>query len=365
MFRKVVPLASIATVLFALGQSSNVYAGEPKGHGLTLTPMFGRMYTDTSRQVDDFNFFSFGVGYSFHNRFDVELTYGESTDSLETVAGDIDYAQWRLDGLLGLAPTSSINPYLALGVGQHLIDSAEDGVDFDDETDFVNFGIGAKMWITKQLAARVDLRQFIDTETVNGEKFHDTALMVGLTYAFGKPAETVVVESTPAPTPEPEPVAEPVDTDQDGVVDAMDECPDTSIGAKVDEKGCYIMITEVKEITLNINFASNSADVPASAMGDIAEVAGFMKEYPLTAVVLEGHTDNTGNDAYNQKLSEKRAASVAEVLVKEYGVSIDRVDHVGYGETQPIASNESVPGRAQNRRVMAVIRASVSKKEMK
>ena len=77
-----------------------------------------------------------------------------------------------------------------------------------------------------------------------------------------------------------------------------------------------------------------------------------MSEHPDYRVVLEGHTDSIGKEAYNQKLSEKRANAVAKAL-EDLGVSGDKIKTVGFGETKPIADNKTKQGRAENRRVEA------------
>jgi len=71
--------------------------------------------------------------------------------------------------------------------------------------------------------------------------------------------------------------------------------------------------------------------------------------------VIEGYTDSVGDDAYNLKLSEKRAASVRKYLIKKFGVDESRVSSKGYGETKPIDTNKTAKGRANNRRVEAVV----------
>lgn len=82
-----------------------------------------------------------------------------------------------------------------------------------------------------------------------------------------------------------------------------------------------------------------------------------MSQYPQTRTTVEGHTDSVGPDAYNQRLSERRAQAVRDVLVHQYGVSADRVDSVGYGESRPVADNATAEGRAINRRVEAEVEA--------
>jgi OmpA-OmpF porin, OOP family len=77
----------------------------------------------------------------------------------------------------------------------------------------------------------------------------------------------------------------------------------------------------------------------------------IFKEYPNSKFILEGHTDSDGSNALNQTLSENRAAAVKAYLV-ENGIGADRLKAVGFGETQPIASNKTAKGKAQNRRVV-------------
>ena len=81
------------------------------------------------------------------------------------------------------------------------------------------------------------------------------------------------------------------------------------------------------------------------------EIAAIMQQYPNTRFVVEGHTDSSGDDAYNMDLSRKRAAAVVNYLVGK-GINRSMLSSVGYGETQPIASNSTAEGRAQNRRVV-------------
>ena len=89
---------------------------------------------------------------------------------------------------------------------------------------------------------------------------------------------------------------------------------------------------------------------PAISRSDLFVLSDSLNKYPDSFVTIVGHTDNTGSAGYNQNLSERRAQSVASVLVSG-GVPQGRLDIVGAGENQPIATNQTADGRAQNRRV--------------
>ena len=99
-----------------------------------------------------------------------------------------------------------------------------------------------------------------------------------------------------------------------------------------------------------ITFAYNQAAVRPEFRGTLQQIAESLQAYPSSAIDVLGHTDATGSDTYNQGLSEQRARSVADALTS-YGVNRVRIETRGYGENQPIASNDTEEGRAANRRV--------------
>ena len=105
----------------------------------------------------------------------------------------------------------------------------------------------------------------------------------------------------------------------------------------------------------DVTFPTNSADINARFHPVLADVARVMNEYDRSIVDIVGHTDSTGTDAINQPLSERRAASVAAFLINE-GVMRERLYVAGASSRNPIASNDTVEGRAQNRRVEILIR---------
>jgi len=100
----------------------------------------------------------------------------------------------------------------------------------------------------------------------------------------------------------------------------------------------------------NVTFATNSADINANFYPVLNSVALVLKEFDKTVVDVAGHADSTGDDAMNMQLSQRRATSVSSYLGAQ-GVSGQRLITVGYGETRPIATNDTPEGRQQNRRV--------------
>lgn len=154
--------------------------------------------------------------------------------------------------------------------------------------------------------------------------------------------------------PEPKPRVVPTavsggakDTDGDGVEDADDKCPGTPKGSAVDDNGC---VSIEKVVLRGVNFATGSATLLPAAHGTLRTVAAAMKVNKKLEVEVGGHTDSVGDEAKNQRLSERRAESVKAFLVKE-GVEADRLSTKGYGESQPADSNDTAEGRANNRRV--------------
>jgi OOP family OmpA-OmpF porin len=155
----------------------------------------------------------------------------------------------------------------------------------------------------------------------------------------------------------------PLDSDGDGVPDHLDKCPNTPRGTKVDATGCPIQLSERVSIRLEVQFDTAKADIKPQFTPEIKRLADFMRQYPTTKVLIEGHTDNVGSPAFNQKLSERRAQAVAQSLVRDHGIAADRVQSAGYGESRPIADNKTADGRATNRRVVANIEETVTRNQ--
>jgi OOP family OmpA-OmpF porin len=114
-------------------------------------------------------------------------------------------------------------------------------------------------------------------------------------------------------------------------------------------------------MSLVIDFDSGSAGIKPEYRPEIAKVADYLKQYPTTTAVIEGHTDNVGGYEENMKLSQRRAQNVVDYLVNELGIDRSRLSAKGYGYTRSIAYNGTAEGRRKNRRINAVIDCIVKK----
>lgn len=148
------------------------------------------------------------------------------------------------------------------------------------------------------------------------------------------------------------------DSDGDGVIDSLDQCPNTPANVVVDETGCpvQVQIDDELKMELRVFFDNDKSVIKEQYKPEIAKVAEKMREYPNSSASIEGHASKTGPSArYNQRLSEARAIAVKTMLTNEFGVAPNRLSTVGYGYDRPIAPNDTEEGRAMNRRVYAVI----------
>jgi OOP family OmpA-OmpF porin len=166
----------------------------------------------------------------------------------------------------------------------------------------------------------------------------------------------------------------PIDSDGDGVYDGIDQCPSTPQGVKVDLTGCPIEVSEKETQLLNtgmitersIRFATAKWDILPGSYAVLDEIGGILIQWPQLKMEIGGHTDARGSDKSNLELSQKRANSVLEYLMTKFP-QLDRNQYgaVGYGETKPVADNNTPEGMAMNRRVeFKVLNPEVLKKEV-
>lgn len=158
------------------------------------------------------------------------------------------------------------------------------------------------------------------------------------------------------------------DEDADGVHDRRDTCPGTPANTPVNPNGCAIKVypeapaeevvaaaqDEVIVLSDKVLFDFNSSTLTPAANDVLAQISKRLTDASVISVLVKGHTDSVGSDAYNDTLSQRRADSVAAYLVSQ-GVAADKIKTEGLGESQPVADNATDEGRAQNRRVEIVV----------
>ena len=350
---------ALMILLMALGMSSVVAEEERSGFEAAIGA--GRYFYD-EKNLEAANMGILSLGYQINNSWQVEMIYGNPDTDGGGANYDVDWGALR--GLYLLNDSNKNVPYVSVGVADMDV--------IKGEKDIV-VGLGIKLV--------ADNNAFVRLESNYHTGEGDISVMAMVGYQFGESAPAVMkpkdtdmdgvmdnmdaCPKTPAGTPVDERGCMVVDkdTDGDGVVDRLDQCPSTPAGALVDDNGCQKSLEKEVSVNLQINFSTNSDVVAADYDSELKEVADFMKQYAGTSVVIEGHTDSVGRADYNQSLSERRAASVAKALAERFGIATDRISSKGYGETNPVASNEDADGRTANRRVVAVMSEKVTEKQ--
>ncbi len=238
-----------------------------------------------------------------------------------------DYKKW----------TPFLNAGLGVGTGRKIAGNTS-----RYSTPALKAGLGIERSLSQALtlAAKVNYHYLMD-KTAAPTEVHSVIPTLGLNYYWGPRVAKVTSQK-------------PQDSDQDGIIDSLDQCPHTATRTAVNSAGCAKQ--QSAQILLNVQFATNSATVQASYDAEMQRVAAFMNKYPDTKAEIEGHTDNRGSESYNTRLSQRRADSVRDYLVKKLGIDSDRLTAKGYGPSRPTTENDSAAGRQANRRVVATFK---------
>jgi OmpA-OmpF porin, OOP family len=259
------------------------------------------------------------------------------------------------------------NPYLLMGLGYQRAEEEFDNFpspnspgERKDGHVAGKIGVGIQSTFENRVAIRTEIAARLDADNDSygalasdsdhddGEDwFQDVLASVGVVIPLG-PAPTAPVAPAPAA-----PTCADSDSDGDGVNDCDDKCPDSQAGQTIGPDGCPVPVSiDLK----GVNFDFDKSTLRPDAVAILNEAIEILKRYPDLKVEVAGHTDSKGTDAYNQKLSERRASAVYDYLTSN-GVDAGRlVGPVGYGESRPIAPNtnddgsDNPEGRARNRR---------------
>lgn len=325
-----------------------------------ITPVVGYNLAEGNLGFKDNGYLVYGVEMQYNNPDwmispEIAVLYTDSNahnGEYELASdGATDVLRVAMNGVYTYEAGSYVVPFAKAGLGIEKMDNNKQG---NVDSLFLNAGAGLKFPIMDQVALK--LEAVYELKDNHSRLDNNVMGLFGINYAFGAPE----VKAAPAPAPKPvvapapKPVVVPApvkvdgDADKDGVKDSMDKCPNTPAGVQVDKNGCTIVAN------LHINFDNNSYKIDKASDANVKKFADFMKAAKLYKAEIIGHTDSVGSEAANMKLSENRANAVKTSLVSK-GVPAERVTTVGKGESQPVADNMTKEGRAENRRIEAVL----------
>lgn len=339
MLKKCICLLSLCGALTAQAYDYSGKFGLGLGGGATI-PSFGNQFNDVADPELTGTAYA---RYHFSQAFGLDAAYTRNEFQDTNMAMNI----YDLLGFYRFMPTEKFSPVFGLGAG---------AVDLDKyEPTSMKLGLRARLGIEYalneafSLAGHVDYHHIskIDNNLPIGTA-HVIAPKVALTWYFGsekKEAKNEVKQEIIT--------AMKVDTDNDGIMDADDKCPDSPQGEAVNAFGCGIK--EKAEVKIDVEFATGKAVIDHKYDEELKNFADFMNKHPEIKAVIGGHTDNVGSAKVNTAISHKRAEAVVDYLVRYGSVKAERLTAEGFGPAQPIADNKTAEGRAHNRRVVAVI----------
>jgi OOP family OmpA-OmpF porin len=250
-----------------------------------------------------------------------------------------------------------------------------------ESTRMANLGVGKHWAINDKWRVITEVAAYHDF----GEGYNDISYKLGLAYSFGEtsspaPAPVKVMDAdsdgvadaqdqcpgTPAGTSVGAKGCSLVtDADQDGVLDSADNCADTPMTDKVDASGCSVFTENEVAVNLEVLFGNNSSSISNPDDSQFQEFADFMKRFPQTDSVIEGHASAPGEADYNLWISARRAEAVRQLLIEQYGVDSSRLSSKGFGESELIDMANTLEANKVNRRITAKVKATMREKVLK
>jgi OOP family OmpA-OmpF porin len=242
------------------------------------------------------------LGYQFDDLWAADLTIG--TD----MSNNVDATQYSVNGYRFFGD-KSWKPFISAGLSGVDVDQA-----VDDQTAQLQAGVGLSGALSENFELRLAYQHFFE---LGGESYNDDAVSLAINWHFRKP------QAAPAPVAQPESVP------------PMKEVVDT--------------------IELLVEFDFDKSVIRSAYEPQFKDIATILNENSDIDMTVEGHTDWTGPEAYNDGLSLRRAEAVKDKFVTDYGIAAERITTQGFGESRPIADNSTREGRQKNRRAIAVI----------
>jgi len=347
---------------------------------------FGLLYNDdkyakvsSEGAYDDGRGFGLEYGFRFSNEWAVRAELTALTLDYLAAPGSPSDDSGMLFGVDAMYFLANDAMYIFGGLKRHSMEYS---------ANLANVGFGKHWSLSDNLKLITEMAVYHDF----GQSFNDYSVKLGLAYTFGEStASAPVSKPTVAPVAQvvntvvdtdndgvadtkdscpntaagtkvdmngcPLPVK--VDTDKDGVADELDKCPDTPVNDKVDEDGCTQFDEKTISFNLDVKFANNSSQIEEPNNSDIQKLVQFLKRYGKTSVEVEGHTSAPGSAEYNMWLSQRRAEAFRDMLINTYGISAERVTAQGYGETQLLDSRYTAEAPRVNRRITVKIEDTV------
>ena len=334
-----------------------------------MGPFAGYNFFESSQNLKNQPIYGLRLGYNFTRHFGIEaageyiatsvddstrtgLTEGQFGRPLDKV----DLTFYHIDAVYHFVPDGKFNPFILVGFGGAHYNPS---ISTRDMAAF-NVGLGAKLWLTDNIALRFDVKDYMVTEIVQ-ETYHNIGATVGITFAFGGKAKTAQTsaekyEPTPEAKAEPKPAPPPplAPIPEETVVILAAE-------PKVEEKVAAVVTetkAEEKVVILafeDIHFDFDKATLKPEAQTILKRNIQLLKDNPKAQIRIAGYTSAAGTEAYNQKLSERRANAVKAYLTKEGLIAPDRLITIGYGETRP-AMYEKAPKQIYSKAAKANMR---------
>ena len=338
----------IAGTALALAVGGQAFAqdSEDRATYITILGTYSQIDEDRSAlgNIDDAMGVQFIIGQQRASGLGFEATlFG---DVIETGSGNgTDYYRpgLGLDLFYAFGDRKGFTPFVLVGAGGTYNDVFPDSEDDYDWYGNAGLGLVTGPLNKYDLKLRAEVRYIYDNFQ---DGYDDYRAGLGLEIPlYGEP-KTIekIVEKVKVVEVAGEGLG---DADGDGIVDGTDQCPNTPAGTRVDGDGCPLGDV----VALNgVTFETDSNRLRPDAVTILDEVAEVLNRYPEMLVEVAGHTDSVGADAYNQQLSQRRAEAVVEYLVGK-GIAADRMTAMGYGESEPVDSNDTKDGRERNRRV--------------
>jgi OmpA-OmpF porin, OOP family len=335
-----------AMVVLGLMTSGAAVASDDFDDRWYVSGTLGNVWADNDRGIRDHALYAVGLGKYINADWSLELQYGQDKGKFTNRNASWRNRELSLTSRHFFTDNQVWRPYLSWGVGalRHRA-TLPTGGDISGTNLALHAGGGLQAKISDRVNIRtgLDYRYDMNDKTVaRSDGFGDLIASVGVTVALGRAAPPPPPPAAPAPPPPaapPPPVAEP-------------PCPPARPGQIVGPDGCPIdVVIDLR----GVNFDFDRSTLRPESIATLDEAVKILKQYDVIRVEVAGHTCNIGSAEYNQGLSERRARVVYDYLVNN-GIAQDRLNWVGYGLTQPIASNATRDGREENRRTELRVR---------